>query len=241
MIPPAMAFDLDHVALAVPDVQPHLDVIVGEFGGKVRGGGTSIGFRAMQVALGEMAVELIEPHATDDNDFMARFLARHGPGPHHLTFKVADLGAEIERLRSLGYQPVQIDLANPFWKECFLTPDVAHGTVVQVAQSGEDDPAVLEMLGGEPPPWWSQWWRDPPPPAAEPARLRHVAIGSPEPDATLAFFRDVLGGEPAGAAIAWPGGGRVTVEERPGQPGIDRLVLDRTPRATLAGARLATS
>ncbi len=235
-----MAIDLDHVALAVPDVQPHLDAIVGRLGGKVRGGGTAVGFRAMQINLGDMAVELIEPHATDRNDFMARFLARHGPGPHHLTFKVPDLAAEIDRLRSLGYPPVQIDLSNPFWKECFLTPDVAHGTVVQVAQSGEDDPAVLELLGGEPPPWWSQWWQDPPP-ATDPVRLLHVVYGSPEPEATRAFFREVLGGEPAGDATVWPGGGRLVVEGRPGRPGIDRLVVDRAPVPTVAGTRLATA
>ncbi len=233
--------DLDHVALAVPDVQPHLDVVVGELGGKVRGGGTSNGFRAMQIALGDMSIELIEPHAADRNDFMARFLARHGPGPHHLTFKVPDLAAEIERLRSLGYQPVQIDLETVFWKECFLTPDVAHGTVVQVAQSGEDDPTVLEMLGGASPPWWTQWWQDPPPPADQPSRLLHVGYGSPDPAATRAFFQEALGGEPDGSAIRWPGGGRIVVEERAGRPGIDRLVLDRGPARTLAGTRFATA
>ncbi len=235
-----MPIDLDHVALAVPDVQPHLDTVVGELGGKVRGGGTSVGFRAMQVVLGNMSIELIEPYATDQNDFMDRFLDRHGPGPHHLTFKVPDLAAEIERLRSLGYPPVQIDLETVFWKECFLTPDVAHGTVVQVAQSGEDDPAVMELLGGAPPPWWAQWWQDPPPAAADPVRLRHVAFGSPDPAATHAFFAGVLGGEPDGAALGWPGGGRIVVEHRPGPPGIDRLVTDRGPARTLAGARLAS-
>ncbi len=231
--------DLDHVALAVSDVQPHLDAAVGELGGKVRGGGTSMGFRAMQISLGDMAVELIEPHAVDQNDFMARFLARHGPGPHHLTFKVPDLAAEIARLRSLGYEPVQVDLETVFWKECFLTPDVAHGTVVQVAQSGEDDPAVMEMLGGAPPPWWTKWWQDPPPPAGEPARLRHVAFGSPDPEATAAFFADVLGGERDGRTVAWPGGGRIVVEHRAGRPGIDRLVVDGAAERMLAGARLA--
>ena len=58
-------------------------------------GGQSIGFRPMQVWVGThdgdgMPVELLEPWAVDRNDFLARFVARHGAGPHHLTFKVAE-------------------------------------------------------------------------------------------------------------------------------------------------------
>ncbi len=235
------AVDLDHVALASADAQPHLDVLVGALGGAVRGGGASLGFRAMQVMLGDMAIELIEPYQVDSNDFMARFLARHGAGPHHLTFKVPDLAAEIERLRALGYSPAQIDLANPFWKECFLTPDVAHGTVVQIAQSGEGDPEVLAVLGDEPPPWGTQWWRDPPPAAPARARLLHVAFGSPHPAATEAFFTDVLGGTADPGGVTWPGGGRIVVEPREGRPGIDRLVIDGPADVVVAGTRLAAA
>ena len=35
-----------------------------------------------------MTIELLEPWAVEQTDFLERFLARHGDGPHHLTFKV---------------------------------------------------------------------------------------------------------------------------------------------------------
>ena len=84
--------DLDHVALATRDVRDALDVLVGELGGTVLFGGNSVGFRPMQLRLGDatggMNVELLEPWDVERNDFLERFVARHGAGAHHLTFKV---------------------------------------------------------------------------------------------------------------------------------------------------------
>lgn len=235
----AHSIDFDHVALGVRAAQPYLDLLVGEMGGKLREGGTGVGFRALQVTLGGMHVELLQPHATEESDFLARFVERHGEGPHHLTFKVPDLASEIERLRGLGFEPVQIDLDSEWWKECFLMPADAHGTVVQIAQSALDDPARAAEIAGMADPWQRQWWQDPPPPADEPVRLLRVVLGSPAPEAAAAFFADVLGGARDGSDVVWPGGGRVAVERRDGRPGIDRLEVDRGPEHIIGGARFA--
>ena len=100
---------LDHVALATRDVAGPLDTLVGELGGLVLSGGHGVGFRPMQVFLGDdrggMKVELLEPWEPERNDFLERFVARHGAGPHHLTFKVPDLAAAIEDVRAAGYYP----------------------------------------------------------------------------------------------------------------------------------------
>ncbi len=233
----ASHLDFDHVALGVRAAQPYLDLMVGEMGGKLREGGTGVGFRALQVTLGAMHVELLQPHDTERSDFLARFLDRHGEGPHHLTFKVPDLAAEIERLRALGLDPVQIDLANPWWKECFLLPHEAHGTVVQIAQSSLDDPEVRKALAGLPDPWQRQWWDDPPDPAGEQVRLLRVVLGSPAPQSTIDFLTGVLGGTADGLEVGWPGGGRLAVEQRGGRPGVERLEVDRGPARTIGGAR----
>src|SRR5262249_34192796 len=66
------------------------------------------------------------------------FVARHGPGPHHLTYKVDDLATTLDRVRTAGYQPVNVDLSDPDWKEAFLHPREAHGTVVQPAEARGD-------------------------------------------------------------------------------------------------------
>lgn len=231
--------DLDHVALATRDVRDALDVLVGELGGIVLFGGHSAGFRPMQLRLGDatrgMNIELLEPWAVDTNDFLERFVARHGPGPHHLTYKVDDLEAALERVRSAGYRPVNIDLSDPDWKEAFLHPREAHGTVVQLAEEHGNWGTRTEQIArarAQGPSGHPVWWPDPPPPGERAAFLRRVVIGTPSLTAALGFFAGLLqGNEVAGGEgwfeLAWPSGGRVKLEHRPGQsPGIDRLEAD---------------
>src|SRR6185436_7153386 len=100
---------LDHVAIGARDASDPLAVLVGELGATLLAGGRWTGFQSLQVHLGDategMKLELLEPFGIEENDFLERFLARHGDGPHHLTFKVDDLEAELERVRVAGYTP----------------------------------------------------------------------------------------------------------------------------------------
>ena len=130
---------LDHVALATRAAGGPLATLVGDLGATVLWGGLAVGYRPMQVHLGNehegMKIELLEPWEVSSNDFLDRFLTRHGEGPHHLTFKVDDLVATLEEMSAQGLTPVGIDVSMPIWKEAFLQPREAHGTVVQLAES----------------------------------------------------------------------------------------------------------
>jgi len=248
---------LDHVALATRDASGPLETVVGELGGLVLSGGHSLGFRPMQVFLGDatggMKVELLEPWEPERDDFLERFVARHGAGPHHLTFKVPDLAAAIEDARAAGYSPVGVDLTDPQWREAFLAPGEAHGTVVQLAESNAPLTSPLEEYrfaaqhgsGGAP-----VWWPEPPPRAAPPTFLRRVVVRTRSLPATLDFFAGVLEGEtvatgPDWTEVAWSGGGRLRVEERDdAPPGIDRLELEGTGPARdlmIAGTRFVVA
>lgn len=250
---------LDHVALATRDVSGPLDVLVSQLGGLVISGGHSVGFRTMHVFLGDttggMKVELLEPWEPERNDFLERFVAGHGAGPHHLTFKVEDLAATIEDVRAGGYTPVGVNLADPRWREAFLTPKEAHGTVVQLAESNELLASPLEEYRhaaehgprGEP-----VWWPEPPPRAEMPTFLRRVVLRTPSLPATLELFAELLHGETVAAGddwteLVWPGDGHLRIEKQAdAPPGIDRLELQGGRRhrdgprreLTVAGARL---
>ena len=232
--------DLDHVELAAADTSDALRFLTGELGGTVIFGGQSIGFRPMQVWVGTaggdgMPVELLEPWAADRNDFLARFVAKHGAGPHHLTFKVRRLDAALERVRAAGLTPVNIDDSDPEWKEAFLMPKEAHGTVVQLAETHghpETRAELLRHVAANGPNMNPRWWSDPAPPAGPPARLRRVVLRTPVLVDAVAFFATLLEGvvERESAQrieLVWPRGARIALEHHTdAAPGVDRLEVE---------------
>jgi methylmalonyl-CoA/ethylmalonyl-CoA epimerase len=236
----AHAYDLDHVALAAADTSDALRFLTGPLGGTVIFGGQSIGFRPMQVWIGTsdgngMPVELLEPWAVDRNDFLARFVARHGAGPHHLTFKVADLAAALERVRAAGFHPVNIDVSDPQWKEAFLMPAEAHGTVVQLAESHghpESRAELLAHVAAHGPNQHPRWWSDPAAAEGAPARLRRVVLRTPARRSAVEFFAGILEGEieresEGRVDLVWPRGARIGLESQPDAPaGVDRLEVE---------------
>jgi methylmalonyl-CoA/ethylmalonyl-CoA epimerase len=225
-----VSIDLDHVAIATRDVKPIVNTLVTELGSQVLFGGLNYGFRAMQLDCGDLRVELLEPHNIEQNDFLERFLVRNGEGPHHLTFKTDDIVGLLARIEAADIRPVGVNLDNPWWREAFIHPKDAWGTVVQVAQS-DFSPDVLDREEREYGP--GRWWDDPPEPTgAHRAILRRVVLTTEEFQRTLALYADILGGERAGwdegfVELAWPGGGRIRIEAGAGRDqGIDRIEWD---------------
>jgi methylmalonyl-CoA/ethylmalonyl-CoA epimerase len=244
-------YDLDHVALAAADTAEALRFLTGDLGGTILFGGEGTGFRPMQVWLGSrdgdgMPVELLEPWAVEQNDFLARFVARHGAGPHHLTFKVPSLADALTRVRGAGFHPVNVDVSDPEWKEAFLMPREAHGTVVQLAESHgnpETRKELLDFVAEHGPNAHPRWWTDPAP-ASGFGTLRRVVLRTPSLVAALAFFAGVLQGDveresDAYAELVWPRGARIGLEQHEdAAPGVDRLeVIGLASERTLIGTR----
>jgi methylmalonyl-CoA/ethylmalonyl-CoA epimerase len=136
---------LDHVAVAVRSVKEALplfrDALGGEYlmGGDVGGTWRWVQFRYP----GGGKVELLEPLG---EGFLSRFLERHGEGLHHVTFKTDDIEAAIAQVEAKGYELVDVSLENERWKEAFLRPSGAHGTLIQIAQSAVSDEIAREHL-----------------------------------------------------------------------------------------------
>jgi catechol 2,3-dioxygenase-like lactoylglutathione lyase family enzyme len=229
--------DLDHVAIATNDISAALDVLVGRLGGTIFAGGDGYGFRWVQVRIGTgaaaMTVELLIEWQPEQNDFLARFLARHGPGQHHITFKVSDIVATLDRVHTAGYKPVSVDLRDPHWKEAFLQPREAHGTVVQLAEVHPDHlgttELVAEALAGSHAFFEPEWWPTAPAPAATPGSLQRVVMSTPSLPAAVGFFAGLLDGqvvteEESAVELAWPGSGRIRLElDVDASPGFLRL------------------
>ena len=133
---------LDHLAIGTPALTDGWELFGGLLGGRWAYGGDSPGFwwGQLEFAAGPK-IELLTPTGGPDAAFLERFLAARGAGPHHFNFLVTDIQATLARIRTLGIEPVGVNLANPNWKEAFLHPRSAHGIVIQVAQQTGYPPA----------------------------------------------------------------------------------------------------
>lgn len=60
------------------------------------------GARIAGVAAGESLIELLEPAVPESP--VAKFLAKRGPGVHHICFAVDDLDSALTRCRAAGVQ-----------------------------------------------------------------------------------------------------------------------------------------
>lgn len=83
---------------------------------------------------GACSVELTE--ATDPDSPIGKFIARRGEGVHHLSFEVADLEAELDRLRGEGFRLIDEKprLGAGGYRIAFLHPASTHGVLIELSE-----------------------------------------------------------------------------------------------------------
>ena len=99
-----MKASVAHIGIAVPSIRDALpfyrDVLQVAPAPAEAADGASI----VSLHFGDVDVELLEP--TDPSSPVAKFLAKRGPGIHHVCYRVPDLDAALTRCRAAGYQLV---------------------------------------------------------------------------------------------------------------------------------------
>jgi methylmalonyl-CoA/ethylmalonyl-CoA epimerase len=89
---------------------------------------------------GTSYVQLLGAMAPDSP--VGRFLSRRGEGLHHLAYRVADVGAALERFRAAGV-PLVDRAPRPGSRGttiAFLHPKGLHGVLVELVQEGPEVP-----------------------------------------------------------------------------------------------------
>jgi methylmalonyl-CoA/ethylmalonyl-CoA epimerase len=86
---------------------------------------------------GETKIELVE--SIDEEGLIARFIAKKGEGIHHIAFEVADIKAEIDRLKKEGFIVLNETPHKGADNKlvCFLHPKTSNGVLVELCQSIE--------------------------------------------------------------------------------------------------------
>jgi methylmalonyl-CoA/ethylmalonyl-CoA epimerase len=92
------------------------------------------GARIAGLAAGPSLVELLE--ADRPNSPIARFIAKRGPGIHHVCFAVDDLDATLERCRAAGIRLIDQTprLGAEGKRIAFLHPSSTSGALVELTE-----------------------------------------------------------------------------------------------------------
>ena len=130
---------LDHVGVAVRDLEEALAFFRDALGLDV-GPPEEIAsqrVRARHVDTGAAAVELLE--ATSLDSPIARYVATRGPGLHHITLRVENLGLALAHLRGLGVKLIDEQPRVGAGGSCiaFVHPSSAHGVLVELKQEAD--------------------------------------------------------------------------------------------------------
>jgi len=128
---------LDHVGVAVANLADALAFYRDALGLEVEAPEdvASQGVRAHFISAGGAALELLE--STREGSAVDKYLARRGPGLHHITLRVDDIEAALAHLQSRGVR--LIDTAARDGAEgsrvAFVHPSATHGVLVELKEA----------------------------------------------------------------------------------------------------------
>lgn len=90
--------------------------------------------RLVMVSVGESRLELLE--ATSPDSTIAKFIAKHGEGLHHVCLKVPDLPGAVDRLKKDGVRLVsdEIKIGAGGHKYVFVHPASAGGVLLELVE-----------------------------------------------------------------------------------------------------------
>jgi methylmalonyl-CoA/ethylmalonyl-CoA epimerase len=125
---------IHHLGVAVSDLDDALATYERLFGAELEHRETvpDQGVEAAAVRVGDSRVELLASLGAETP--VGKFLAKRGPGMHHVAYEVADLPGELARLRSEGAELID-DEPRPglFGMEvAFVHPDSTHGVLAEL-------------------------------------------------------------------------------------------------------------
>jgi LAO/AO transport system kinase len=131
--------NLDHIGIAVADVAQALAFYRDALGLEIEAAEevASQRVRAHFIPAGEAAIELLE--ATSEDSPIAKYVAKRGPGLHHITLRVDDIRGALARLKEKGVRLID-DAPRPGAHGslvAFIHPSSAHGVLVELKQKGD--------------------------------------------------------------------------------------------------------
>ncbi|MCG8318872.1 MAG: methylmalonyl-CoA epimerase [Cytophagales bacterium] len=131
---------IEHIGIAVKSLE-HSNELFSKLFGKTHykvEGVESEGVKTSFFALKDSKIELLE--ATGEDSPIAKFIEKKGEGIHHIAFEVADINAEMSRLRDQGFKVLNETPKKGADNKlvCFLHPKSSNGVLVGLCQEIRD-------------------------------------------------------------------------------------------------------
>lgn len=128
---------LDHIAIAVPDLEKATDTYQANFGiTKVREDTVpSLGIRNAFLQIGDAQLEFISPLSAQGP--VADFLTQQGGGMYLLALEVSELDALVATLRNQGIR-VNLTEGSSGQRLAFVSPKATHGVLLQLFERNDD-------------------------------------------------------------------------------------------------------
>ena len=131
-----MKATIDHIGIAIGDLDEALRFYRDTLGLEVEPPEeiASQRVRAHFITPGDTSLELLE--ATADDSPIARFVAKRGPGLHHVALRVDDIVAALAELKARGVRLID-ETPRPGAHGslvAFLHPSSSHGVLVELKQ-----------------------------------------------------------------------------------------------------------
>ena len=129
---------ISHIGIAVASIEEatpfYRDVLGMEFEGTevVAEQKVKVAF----FAVGESRIELLEP--TADDSPVAKFLAKNGPGVHHVAYEVADLQQRLAALKAEGVRLIDESprTGAHHTRIAFMHPKASGGVLTELCEPG---------------------------------------------------------------------------------------------------------
>jgi methylmalonyl-CoA epimerase len=130
---------IDHIGVAVEELEPALELYRGALSLELvhREVVAEQGVEAVLLDVGENHVELLAPLGPDTP--VGKFLARQGPGLHHVAYQVADIEATLAALSAAGMRLIDERPRTGIRdsRVAFLHPKSTGGVLTEIVQPAE--------------------------------------------------------------------------------------------------------
>jgi methylmalonyl-CoA/ethylmalonyl-CoA epimerase len=124
-----------HLGIAVESIDQAAKFYLEVLGVKARGPEEADGAKILHLEFEGAEVELLEPLGPDSP--IGRFLARRGPGIHHICYRVADLDSALVACRENGYTLIdqQPRTGAGGCRIAFVHPKATDGILIELTES----------------------------------------------------------------------------------------------------------